>query len=66
MKRFLSLCLLLLASFGCSHSIKCIKTQDVESCARVLFIGNSYTSLNDLPAMFAELAYAGGHGSKPA
>ena len=29
-------------------------------CIRVLFIGNSYTSVNDLPATFAELAGSGG------
>src|SRR5690349_388345 len=28
---------------------------------RILFVGNSYTSVNDLPAMFAQLAGAGGH-----
>ena len=28
---------------------------------RVLFIGNSYTSVNDLPDTFADLAWAGGH-----
>jgi hypothetical protein len=27
----------------------------------VLFIGNSYTSVNDLPDTFADLAWAGGH-----
>jgi hypothetical protein len=31
------------------------------TCTRVLFIGNSYTSVNDLPAMFANLARSGGH-----
>ena len=30
-------------------------------CTRILFIGNSYTSVNDLPAMFANLAGSGGH-----
>ena len=29
-------------------------------CTRVLFIGNSYTAVNDLPTMFANLAGAGG------
>lgn len=32
-----------------------------ESCQRVLFIGNSYTYVNDLPDMFKKLAKAGGH-----
>ena len=61
MKRFLILLCLLLSCFGCSHTIKCDQTQAAESCIRVLFIGNSYTYVNDLPAMFAELAHAGGH-----
>lgn len=30
-------------------------------CQRVLFVGNSYTSVNDLPAVFRELARSGGH-----
>jgi len=31
------------------------------SCTRVLFIGNSYTGVNDLPTTFADLAWAEGH-----
>jgi hypothetical protein len=31
------------------------------SCTRVLFIGNSYTSVNDLPTVLTALAKAGGH-----
>jgi hypothetical protein len=31
------------------------------ACTRVLFLGNSYTSVNDLPTMFADLAWTGGH-----
>src|SRR5438128_1839628 len=30
-------------------------------CARVLFLGNSYTSVNDLPDTLARLAWSGGH-----
>jgi hypothetical protein len=30
-------------------------------CTRILFIGNSYTGMNDLPATFASLAWANGH-----
>jgi hypothetical protein len=30
-------------------------------CTRVLFIGNSYTYVNDLPTTFAKLARSGGH-----
>jgi hypothetical protein len=36
-------------------------SQDPGSCSRVPFIGNSYTSVNDLPSVFASLARAGGH-----
>jgi hypothetical protein len=32
------------------------------TCTHILFIGNSYTYVNDLPTMFAELAGSGGHG----
>lgn len=32
-----------------------------DQCTRVLFIGNSYTYVNDLPATFARLANSGGH-----
>jgi hypothetical protein len=31
------------------------------SCTRVLFVGNSYTYVNDLPATFALLSGSGGH-----
>ena len=31
------------------------------ACTRVLFVGNSYTTVNDLPSVFASLARAGGH-----
>jgi uncharacterized protein DUF4886 len=31
------------------------------ACTRVLFIGNSYTMVNDLPSMFVNLARSGGH-----
>jgi hypothetical protein len=32
-----------------------------DGCLRVLFLGNSYTYVNDLPGTFAALARAGGH-----
>lgn len=31
------------------------------ACTRVLFVGNSYTTVNDLPSVFANLARSGGH-----
>src|SRR5256886_12339646 len=39
----------------------CGNETEASGCTRVLFIGNSYTYVNDLPAMFAELAHSGGH-----
>lgn len=33
----------------------------VAGCTRVFFLGNSYTSVNDLPYVFAALAWSGGH-----
>jgi len=53
-------CLLFIAS-GCAPAMDCSNLQANESCTRVLFIGNSYTYVNDLPNTFANLARAGGH-----
>ena len=39
----------------------CSNLQANETCTRVLFIGNSYTYVNDLPTTFMNLARAGGH-----
>jgi hypothetical protein len=60
MKRFLATAVLILVLCSCSLSTKCGGTQDA-SCSRVLFIGNSYTFVNDLPNTFAKLARSGGH-----
>lgn len=43
---------------GCSSEQ--LPEEDKEYDMKVLFVGNSYTSLNDLPAMFQELAESGG------
>lgn len=48
------------ALMGCSASAPTCAPGD-GSCLRILFIGNSYTYVNDLPATFAQLARAGGH-----
>ena len=61
MKRLLLLCCLLMATCGCSPAMGCSPLESAESCTRILFIGNSYTYVNDLPTMFADLAGAGGH-----
>ena len=60
MKRFLPFVILLLVLCSCSFTANCRDAQDT-SCTRVLFIGNSYTFVNDLPNTFAKLARSGGH-----
>jgi hypothetical protein len=45
---------------ACSAKPRCADHPS-EKCTRVLFIGNSYTYVNDLPGMFAELAQSGKH-----
>lgn len=42
-------------SVGCGFSL------DSAACTRMLFIGNSYTYVNDLPNTFANLSRSGGH-----
>src|SRR5678816_986615 len=42
-----------------AHACSARRTAAV--CTRVLFIGNSYTYVNDLPGTFAKLARATGH-----
>ena len=39
----------------------CQSAERTSACTRVLFFGNSYTSVNDLPTTFADLAWSGGH-----
>src|SRR5262245_44675913 len=47
------------AGLACSPASGCGERTD--GCLRVLFVGNSYTQVNDLPSTFAALARAGGH-----
>lgn len=58
MSRRLLFCILLLVTCSCSLTTSCIDDPD---CLRILFIGNSYTFVNDLPGTVARLAKAGGH-----
>jgi hypothetical protein len=58
---FLVLCLLFLSLCGCSSPPTCDNTLTSEPCLRILFIGNSYTYVNDLPNLFTGLAFSGGH-----
>ena len=55
---FLICLALIISTSGCSLFDGCI---DNSNCTRVLFIGNSYTYVNDLPGTFASLARSGGH-----
>ena len=50
-----ALTLVVFSQPGCGYGA------DTAACTRVLFIGNSYTSVNDLPATFAKLWRSGGH-----
>jgi len=59
--RLLILFLLLFSLWGCAPAMDCSNLQASESCIRVLFIGNSYTYVNDLPNTFVNLARSGGH-----
>jgi hypothetical protein len=52
--------LLGLAGCGTGAGASCAGSA-LPACVRVLFLGNSYTYANDLPATFARLARAGGH-----
>src|SRR5438445_8073556 len=62
MRRLLAVCLVALALSGCSASTAdCTDQWPTTACTRILFIGNSFTYVNDLPAIFAQLARAGGH-----
>jgi len=58
MKRWLIFCILIFVTSSCSLGKNC---SDDPSCSRILFIGNSYTYVNDLPGMFTKLAKSGGH-----
>jgi hypothetical protein len=54
-------CVLLFSAWGCTPAMDCSNLQLNETCTRVLFIGNSYTYVNDLPTAFVNLARSGGH-----
>jgi hypothetical protein len=49
-----------LALAGCTAAAPTCRPSD-GSCVRVLFVGNSYTYVNDLPGTFGGLAQSGGH-----
>ncbi len=53
-------CLVWLLISGCSPEDNCHGLQNSGALTRILFIGNSYTYVNDLPGTFAKLACSGG------
>ena len=59
--QLLILFVLLISTVGRAPAMDCSNLQANDPCTRVLFIGNSYTYVNDLPATFMNLARAGGH-----
>lgn len=61
LRALLASCLLFVALAGCAQTSPCGDPGDSVACTRVLFIGNSYTYVNDLPDTFGALARAGGH-----
>jgi hypothetical protein len=62
--RLLVLCLGVLVALGVYGGIRLVSTScnplARTACVRVLFIGNSYTYVNDLPTVFREMARAAG------
>jgi hypothetical protein len=63
MNRFVMVAIMLGCLCGCTPSAvpDCSSLQNQSGTLHVLFIGNSYTYVNDLPGMFSQLACAGGH-----
>ena len=61
MKRLFLLVVLVLALSGCMPENKCNWPPNQGPVTQVLFIGNSYTYVNDLPGTFGKLACSGGH-----
>jgi hypothetical protein len=58
MRRIYFLFLFLLSFTGCSPADACANSG---TTLHILFIGNSYTYVNDLPGTFRQLACSGGH-----
>jgi hypothetical protein len=59
LKHVLLLFIILIAVGGCAHKAPCSDNSGIST--RVLFIGNSYTYVNDLPSVFTQLACSGQH-----
>ena len=50
-----------LLGLGLSGQYGCRLLSGSAPCTHILFVGNSYTSVNDLPGVFSKLARSGGH-----
>ena len=61
LRYLLCACLLALFINGCSPEDNCNGLQNSGTFTHILFIGNSYTYVNDLPGMFTKLACSGGY-----
>ena len=59
--RFALFVVIVFLTLACWSTTACIGASGARSCLRILFVGNSYTYVNDLPDMFARLARAGDH-----
>ncbi len=58
MKRLIFICVLIFIACGCAPTVSC---SDDPECTQILFVGNSYTSTNDLPGALIGIAKSGGH-----
>jgi hypothetical protein len=57
----LSIGVIFLFLASCAPTANCAGAQNTGTTVTVLFIGNSYTYVNDLPAAFSKLSCSGGH-----
>ena len=60
-RRFAAFVVITSLTLAFQSTAACIGGAGARSSLRILFIGNSYTSVNDLPNVFAQLAKSGGH-----
>jgi hypothetical protein len=61
MKKVQILIVVSLLLSACAPIMGCSGLRAGEKCTRVFFIGNSYTTVNNLPEVFTGLSTAGGH-----
>jgi hypothetical protein len=61
MKKVQILIVISLLLSACAPTMGCSGLRAGEKCTRVFFIGNSYTTVNNLPEVFAKLSDSGGN-----